>query len=173
MSTRALRKKKDSDAPVELHVGNGNGKSASIDDITELFENETTVVTVYDTRDRFGKVKRDTGLRFEIGPFWSPEAQEIAQERRDRIRKLPDGKVDTDDPEFEASVFEQMIRVTKRWWKEPDSPDGIRLNGELLPCTEENVRMIYAHPRLRGVYEQVRSAYLDTERFFGKPSKTA
>lgn len=172
MSTRALRKKKDAEAPAELPLDatNGNGKP-SVDDLTELFENETTVVTIYDSRDRFAKVRRDTGLRVEIGPFWSEDAQEIALERRDGIRKRPDGSVDTDDPAFDESVFEQIVRVTKRWWKEPDSPEGIRLNGELLPCTPENVRMIYAHPKLRSVYAQVRAAYLETERFFGAAPK--
>ncbi len=172
--TPAERSTPDQTTP-EVHNGNGNGHRTVSDvvDLAELFENETAIVSLPDPRDVFRKEKRDSGFRVEIGPLWSPEAQEIGRERRDGIRKLPDGSVDTSDPAFDETILEQVIAVTKRWWKEGESPDGITLRGEFLAPTPENVRKVYTHPRLRWIYTEVKDVYLDRSRFFGERPKTA
>lgn len=142
------------------------------DDLADLFENETATVTIYDPRDKYVVEKRDTGFRVEIGALWSPEAQEIARENRGRL-KLVDGNPDPEDPALNDTIFEQVIAVTKRWWKVGKTEEGIIVDGELLACTPENVRKVYTHPRLGWLYDDVRAAYLDRSRFFGQRSKTA
>lgn len=153
---------------------NGNGHGSLVD-LADLFANETAVVSIYDPRDEYLKPedRRDTGFRVEIAPLWSPEAREVAQKNRDRIR-LVDGEVDADDQGFKDSLLEQLIVVTKRWWHidAPDQP--ITLHGEALECTPENKRAVYTNPRLESTFfAQVRSGYLDRSRFFGQPQKTA
>lgn len=158
-----------------LVTENGNGTAAprsDVKDLSELFANRSAVITIYDPRDRNLVVKRDTGFRWEIAPVWSPEAEAVKAQYRDKIRRV-DGRIDLTDPTFDESVREQIIRVTKRFWQEPDSPDGIVLDGELLTPTPENARTILTHPDLWWLFEDVQAAYLERERFFGARPKTA
>lgn len=145
---------------------------SDVTDLAQLFANRTAVITIYDPRDEYRTVKRDTGFRWEIAPVWSPEAQEIQEKYRDRIRRV-DGKVDLTDPVLDESVREQIVRVTKRFWQEPDSLDGILLDGELLTPTAENARKILTHPDLWWLAEAMQEAYLKRSNFFGARPKSA
>jgi hypothetical protein len=153
---------------------NGNGSApaprSGVKDLSELFANRTAVITIYDPRDEYLTVKRDTGFRFELAPVWSPEAQKVVDEYRDKIRRI-DGKIDQADPKLAESVLNQIITVTKRFWQEPDSPDGIILDGVLLTPSPENARKIYTHPDLWWLYEDLQVAYMERGRFFGSGSK--
>lgn len=168
-----MPRKQSSAAPaLTVHEGNGAAPRSDVRDISELFAQKSTVVTIYDPRDRNLPVKRDTGFRVEIAPTWSPEAKEIKEQYRDRIRRV-DGRVDLTDPAFDESLREQVIRCTRRIWQEPDSPDGILLEGKLLTSTPQDIRTLYTHPDLWWLYEDVQDAYLERDRFFGVPPKTA
>jgi hypothetical protein len=152
--------------------GNGTHPRSDVTDLAQLFANKSAIVTIYDPRDEYAEVKRDTGFRIEIAPVWSPEAQEVAQAYRDQIRRV-DGKVDFTDPKVAESLLEQIIAVTKRIWQEPDSPKGIILDGVFLESSPENTRRILTHPDLWWFFDAVREAYLERERFFGARPKTA
>jgi hypothetical protein len=159
--------------PSDPHNGNGHAAERSnVKDLSELFANRTAVITIYDPRDEYKTVKRDTGFRWEIAPVWSPEAEEIKEQYRDQIRRV-DGKIDLTDPKLDESLREQIVRVTKRFWQEPDSPSGIILDGELLTPTPENARKILTHPDLWWLYQDVQAAYLERGSFFGARPKTA
>jgi hypothetical protein len=161
--------------PPEHQNGNGNGHApkSGVTDLSELFARKTAVVTIYDPRDDGKAERRDTGYRFEIAPRWSPEAQKAVDDFRDQLRRLESGEVDRADPKLEEALREQIVAVTKRFWQEPDSPDGIILEGELLTPSPENARKLYTHPDLWWLYEDVVSAYVERDRFFGAGPKTA
>lgn len=145
---------------------------SDVTDLAQLFANRTAVITIYDPRDEFKKVKRDTGFRWEIAPVWSPEAQAVVEQYRDQLRRV-DGKLDLTDPKLDESLREQIIAVTKGFWQEPDSPDGITLDGELLTPTAENARRILTHPDLWWLAQDVQAAYLERGSFFGARPKSA
>lgn len=179
--TKPHSRKRGTPAPAH-DASNGNGKPSAngngaahlmsdVQDLAELFENERATVILWDPRDIYVKEKRDTGFRIEIAPLWSDEAREVAEANKDRV-KFIDGVPDLTDQGLQDSLFEQIVTVTKRWWKVGESPDGIVLHGEFLACTPENVRKVYTHPKLRWIYAHVQAAYLDRARFFGVPPKT-
>jgi hypothetical protein len=143
-----------------------------VKDLAELFANKTAVITIWDPRDEYSVVKRDTGFRWEIAPVWSREAQDVVEKYRDQLRRV-DGKVDLTDPKLEESLREQIVAVTKRFWQEPDSLDGIVLEGELLRPSPENAQKILTHPDLWWLAQDVQAAYLERGLFFGARPKTA
>lgn len=165
--------------PVAPAAQNGNGTNGThatprsgVSDLAELFAQKTTVLTIYDPRDADKVVKRDTGFRFEVAPIWSPEAQQVVEEYYDQLRKV-DGKVDQADPKLAEAVLEQIVRITKRFWQEPDSPAGIILHGELLTPSPENARKLYTTPDLEWLYEDVIEGCRKRDLFFGARPKTA
>jgi hypothetical protein len=103
---------------------------------------------------------------------WSREAQDVVEKYRDQLRRV-DGKVDLTDPKLEESLREQIVAVTKRFWQEPDSLDGIVLEGELLRPSPENAQKILTHPDLWWLAQDVQAAYLERGLFFGARPKTA
>ena len=152
--------------------GNGHYPRSEVKDLAELFANKTAVITIYDPRDEYAPVKRDTGYRWEIAPVWSREAQDVVEKYRDQIRRI-DGKVDFADPKLEESLLEQIVACTKRFWQEPDSPEGILCEGELLTPSPENARRLLTHPDLWWLKQDVQAGYLERGLFFGARPKTA
>lgn len=152
--------------------GAGTPPRSNVSDLAELFANKTAVITIWDPRDEFAEVKRDTGYRWEIAPVWSAEAQEVVEKYQNQIRRV-NGKVDFTDPTLATSLLEQIIAVTKRFWQEPDSPDGIILDGELLTPSPANARKLLTHPELQWLYHDVLQVYVERGSFFGRRPKTA
>ena len=170
MSRTATARKPTLESPNGTTNGTTNGVPATTIDLADLFASETAVIEITDPRD-VGKVKRDTGMRVEVSSVFTPEAKAAAVAHRDKLT-LVDGKVDTHDPAFIENLLEQVIAVTRRWWAEPDSPDGLLIAGETVPCAPEHVRRLYTDPRTEWFYHQVRDGYLEIARFFGVPRKT-
>lgn len=157
-------------------ASNGNGTHAprsDVKDLSELFAQKTAVITIYDPRDDGLPVRRDTGYRFEVAPRWSPEAQEIIERYSDQLKRTDDGKIDATDPKLAEVVLEQVVVLTKRFWQEPDSPDGIILEGELLTPSPENTRTLLKHDALDWLFADLIDAIRDRGRFFGARPKTA
>jgi hypothetical protein len=168
--TKAVKPTK---ARPEAQNGNGTTPRSEIRDLSELRARKTTVVVIYDPRDADQEVKRDTGYRFEIAPRWSPDAQKILDDYREQVRRLENGDVDRTDPKIAEGLLEQIVAVTRRFWHEPDSPDGIVLDGVLLTPSPENARKIFANEDFAWLYEDIIVAWTERGRFFGAPSKTA
>lgn len=162
----ATRRLKDHPAPPERLP------APVVTDLADLFARETAVIEIFDPRV-LGKVKRDTGLRVEVSSIYSRTAKDAAAIHTSKLTLLEDGAVDENDPALPDSVLEQVIACTRRWWAEPDSPDGLIIAGETVPCTPEEVRRIYTDPRTEWFYHQVRDGYLRVANFFGGPPKTA
>jgi hypothetical protein len=130
-------------------------------DLASRYRRDTIVVEIPDPVDG-----HDTGLRIEIGSMQSPEAQ-AAREAVRATLTIVDNEVTVSESDADRSLLEQTIAVTKRWWAEPDSPDGIVIDGVVVPCTPDTVRSVYTDPRTSWVQTFVLSRYLDVSRFFG------
>jgi hypothetical protein len=157
---------------------NGHGGSvpplrSGVTDLAELFAKKTTILAIDDPRDVGKPVRRDTGYRFEIAPRWSPEAQQVVDDYRDQIRRLENGAIDRTDPKLQDALVDQLVAVTKRFWQEPDSPNGIILEGELLTPSAENTRKLITHPALEWLLEALILGYTNRDLFFGARPKTA
>lgn len=173
MSTRALRKKKDADAPIgdsPLTLASPNGSADEPMDLAELFASETATLKITDPR-YLGRDKRLTSFRLEISSIFSEEARAAAKAHADKV-KLVDGRVDPNDPGLRDVVFEEVIAATRRWWQEGVTTDGITILGELVPCTPETVRRVFTDPRTAWMYPQARDFYLSLANFFGVPPRT-
>lgn len=142
-----------------------NGSS----DLGALAMRQTTIVTLYDPR--FPGEERDTGYRVEIESIYSPAARDVITGVRTPL-KIVGNDVDAKESSFSDSLPEQVIAVTRRWWKEGESTDAITLNGETMSATPENVRKVFENPEFAWMQRAVQAAYLNIAGFFGMP-KTA
>jgi hypothetical protein len=130
-------------------------------DLCTRFRKETAIVTILDPVDG-----TDTGMRVEIGSPQSSDAQAIRETFKGSLSVT--GETVTMDADVAGqSAKEQVIAVTRRWWAEPDSPDGLVIDGHVVACTPDAVRSLYTDPRTSWVYDQVLTAYVGVEGFFG------
>lgn len=137
-------------------------------DLMSLFRNPTAIIEVADPRhDDFV----DTGIRIEVSSLYSDEALKVMDDYRDRVRLAKEEGAD--EPPVDDALLEQLITVTKRWWHEGETTDGIYLTpGELLPCTPENKRKIFTDDGWRWLRNLVLIKYTGQANFFGKRPKT-
>ncbi len=81
--------------------------------------------------------------------------------RAERIRRGKDWGTDQDTLEEEA--LERLSVSTVGWYLPP-------LNGENVPFTKENLRLIFGDPKFSWIVEQTAKAMKDRKRFFSRPS---
>lgn len=138
-------------------------------DLGSLAMRQTAVVELTDPR--FPGENRDTGYRVEIESFYSNAARDVITGVRAPL-KIVDKEVEAKDVSFSESLPEQVIAVTRRWWKEGTSTDTITLRGVTMTATPENVRKVYEDPEFAWFRAQVQAGYLNLTGFFDTP-KTA
>lgn len=144
-------------------------------DLSAFAMRQTAIVTLTDPR--FPGEDRDTGFRVEIESIYSNTAREVITGAVSQI-KIVKGNSNGHAPEAEAertfsdTLPEQVIAVTKRWWKEGETTDTITLHGETMRATPENVRKVYENPEFAWIQRKVQADYLSIAGFFGPP-KTA
>lgn len=150
-----------------------NGSS----DLGAFAMRQTAIVTLTDPR--FPGEERDTGFRVEIESIYSNAAREVITGAVSKIKIVKDNGNGTEkaqeeaaDRSFSETLPDQIIAVTKRWWKEGESTDTITLNGETMKATPENVRKVYENPEFAWIQRKVQADYLSVAGFFGPP-KTA
>lgn len=137
---------------------------------------QTAIVVLTDPR--FPGEERDTGYRVEIESIYSNAAREAITGAVSRIKIVKEGngngtaKAEEVEHSFSETLPEQVIAVTKRWWKEGESTDTITLNGETMRATTENVRRVYEDPQFAWIQRKVQADYLSVAGFFGQ-QKTA
>jgi hypothetical protein len=130
-------------------------------DLSSRYRRDTAVVNILDPVDR-----TDTGMRIEIGSPQSAEAQAAREQFRSTLTIVGDD-VQVSAEDAQASLLAQLVAVTKRWWAEPDSPDGLVIGGEIVACTPDAIRSLYSDPRTSWIYDDVLGGYLNAGSFFG------
>lgn len=138
-------------------------------DLGALAMRQTAIVKLTDPR--FPGENRDTGYRVEIESLYSAAAHDVITGARAPL-KIVDDKVDAAQTSFTDTLPEQVIAVTRRWWKEGVSTDTITLHGEEMQASPANVRKVYENPEFAWIQRQVQGAYLNLAGFFDTP-KTA
>jgi hypothetical protein len=160
--TRALKRERVN--PVTIAPSE---KKAPVD-LMSLFRNPTSVIEVMDPRF---EEDVDTGIRIEVSSRYSEEGIKVIEEYREKVRLAKDAG--TDEPPVDDAVLEQLVVVTKRWWHEGETTDGIYLTpGELLACTPENKRTVFADYGWRWLRNLVLIRCAREANFFGKRPKT-
>lgn len=153
----------------------GDRTDAPIDDLGALAMRQTATVPLTDPR--YPGKNIDSGYRILIESYYSQTARDIISGARASLQIVKGEVDDTDEAEdadrsFSETLPEQLIAVTRRWWKEGKSTDTITLNGVTMQATPENVRKVYEDPEFSWMRNQVQRAYLQLSVFF-EPPKTA
>jgi hypothetical protein len=138
-------------------------------DLSSLFQNPTAILTVPDPRfDKFV----DSGLRIEVSSLYSDDALKAMEEYREKVKLAKANE--TDPPVLEDAILNQLVSVTKRWWHEGETTDGIYIRpGELVPCTPEHKRTVFTTDGWRWLRDFVLVGYTEQANFFGERPKTA
>ena len=142
---------------------------ADSSDLGALAMRQTAIVVFDDPR--YPGENRDTGYRVEIESLFSNAARDVITGANEPL-KIVNDTVDAVERTFSDTLPEQVIAVTRRWWKEGETTDTITLNGETMKATPENVRRVYSNPEFAWMQRKVQAAYLNLAGFFGAP-KTA
>lgn len=137
-------------------------------DLAALYRNPTVTVEVPDPRQ---EAFVDTGIRLEVSSRYSDEAMKAMEDFRERARVAKEAG--EDEPPIDEVILDQLVTVTKRWWHEGETADGLYYNGELLACTPENTRMVFSDDGWRWLRNLVLVTYMREANFFGKRPKTA
>lgn len=162
--TKALRKPK----PVTPVAANGSPPERKPPvDLAAMFRRQTAVLSIPDFRfdDR-----PDSGIRIEVASFRSEESLRVFQEYRDKAQQA---EGDEREKLVTEGVLTQLVTVTKRWWHDGETTDGIYIRpGELLACTDENKRMVYATDGWQHIRDFVIAGFMEEANFFGAPPRT-
>lgn len=160
--TRALKKQNDV-TPITV------AEKKPPTDLAALFRNPTAILEIPDPRF---KEYVDSGIRIEISSFKSQEAMEVFQEYHEKLRLVTDEE--EKEPLLNETLIKQLVTVTKRWWHEGETTDGIYIRpGELLACTADNKRMVYTTDGWDWLVGFVADRFLKEASFFGERPKTA
>lgn len=138
-------------------------------DLAALFRNPTAILEIPDPRADREFV--DSGIRIEISSFKSQEALEVFQEFHEKLKLVKDE--DEKQPLLSETLVRQLVAVTKRWWHDGETTDGLYYNGALLACTPENKRMVYESDGWDWLAGFVANRFLKEANFFGERPKTA
>ncbi len=125
-------------------------------DLASRFAAETATITIYDPADL--GAKRDTGLRVEISSIYSDEARAAAAALQG-----------AEGADWNTTLFEQSVAVTRKWWDVNGPADAIVIDGVEVRATPDAVRRVFSDPRTAWMQKQVQNGYLDLGRFFPKP----
>lgn len=140
------------------------------EDLADLFESTTRELQIPDPRV-VSATPAYSKFRIEISSLRSERARDAARAHREMLT-LRDGRIDEADPALEDFLREQVIACTTRWWQTDRTEDGLVLFGQVLDCTEENVRQVYQTQELAWLYRYVHANVFNTADFFGKRPKT-
>lgn len=90
-------------------------------------------------------------------------ARKQADKRFEQARKSRGLAIDS--ASIESDAIARMVAATVAW-------SGVKLDGEVLECTEQNARKLYSDPRFPWIAEQVEKAIEDRQRFFKTVSQS-
>lgn len=136
--------------------------------LASLYRNPTTIIEVADPRQ---EEVVDTGIRLEVSSRYSDEAMKAMEDYRERVRIAKDAG--EDEPPIDDVILAQLVTVTKRWWHDGETADGLYVTAdELLACTEENKKRVFTDEGWRWLRNLVLVTYMREANFFGKRPKT-
>lgn len=85
-----------------------------------------------------------------------------ADKRFERMRRQKEGVTSA---AIESDAVARMVAATVAW-------QGVKLDGQVLECNEQNARKLYGDPRFPWIAEQVEKAIEDRQRFFKSASQS-